>query len=79
MNSLVLLDSDVLIDFLRGQPLAVTYLENLTETPLLSVVAVAELFSGVRDGNERRSLEAFVASVPSLKKIPWVGQRQILL
>ena len=63
MNNIVLLDSDVLIDFLRRQPPAVAYLKSLTTMPLLSAVVVAELFSGVRDGSERRLLEEFVANV----------------
>ena len=66
MSSVILLDSDVLIDFLRRQPPAVAYLESLTAPPLLSAVVVAELFSGVRDGDERRLLEEFVASVQGI-------------
>ena len=62
MNNALLLDSDVLIDFLRQQPPAVAFLEGLTEVPLLSAVVVAELFSGVRDGDERRRLERLIAA-----------------
>ena len=62
MTSGLLLDSDVLIDFLRQQPPAVAFLEGLTEVPLVSAVVVAELFSGVRDGNERQRLERLIAA-----------------
>ncbi|HSU68089.1 MAG TPA: type II toxin-antitoxin system VapC family toxin [Tepidisphaeraceae bacterium] len=57
-----LLDSDVLIDFLRGRPDAVAFLSNLQARPLVSVVTVAELFAGVREGSERASLETFLRS-----------------
>lgn len=60
MTKALLLDSDVLIDYLRQRPLAVAYLRALPTVPLLSVVVVAELFSGVRDGQERTQLEAFI-------------------
>lgn len=58
----LLLDSDVLIDYLRGQADAVAYLEARTEALLISVISVAELFAGVRDGRERTVLETFLSA-----------------
>ncbi len=57
-----LFDTDVLIENLREQVEAVAYLENLTEPLLVSAVTVAELYSGVRDGDERAKLDAFVSA-----------------
>ena len=57
----LLIDTDVLIDYLRGQAAAVTYLESLTGPLLISAITVAELYAGVREGTERRALESFVA------------------
>jgi predicted nucleic acid-binding protein len=56
-----LLDTDVLIDYLRGRPEAVTYLEGLTNTLAISAITVAELYAGVRDGAERAKLDSFLA------------------
>ena len=56
----MLLDTDVLIDYLRGEPRAIIYLEDLAEPLLLSSITVAELFAGVRDGEERNALNNFV-------------------
>ena len=39
----LLIDTDVLIDYLRDQPEAVSYLESLTEQILISAITVAEL------------------------------------
>lgn len=58
----LLLDSDVLIDYLRGQADAVAYLEARTEPLLISAISVAELFAGVRDGRERTALETFLSA-----------------
>ena len=59
---LLVVDTDVLIDYLRDQPLAVAFLEG-TEHPLAtSVITIAELYAGVRDGQERQRLDAFVAA-----------------
>ncbi len=57
----LLIDTDVLIDYLRGQSAAVAYLESLTGPLLISAITVAELYAGVREGTERRALESFVA------------------
>ena len=57
-----MVDTDVLIDYLRDQPQAVVFLEG-TEQPLaISAITVAELHAGVLDGEERRRLDAFVAA-----------------
>src|ERR1700758_4734353 len=60
MAETLLIDTDVLIDFLRGQVDAVAYMEGLTEPLLMSVVTMADLYSGVRDGDERKALDIFI-------------------
>jgi predicted nucleic acid-binding protein len=60
MADQLLLDTDVLIDYLRGQEAAIEYLETLFEPLLISVVTVAELYAGVRDGAEMTALEDFI-------------------
>ena len=56
----VLLDTDILIDYLRDREEAVDYLEN-SERPLrVSAVTVGELYSGVREGRERLALAEFL-------------------
>jgi predicted nucleic acid-binding protein len=60
MAGRLLIDTDVLIDYLRGQAEAVVYLESLTEPLLMSAVTLAELHAGVREGAERTALDTFV-------------------
>jgi predicted nucleic acid-binding protein len=62
MPELLLIDTDVIIDYLRGQADAVTYIESLTNPLLISTVTVAELYSGVREGEERTALETFISA-----------------
>lgn len=57
-----LLDTDVLIDYLRGQSDAVNYVESLVEPILISSITVAELYSGVREGRERQTLGTFLSA-----------------
>jgi predicted nucleic acid-binding protein len=62
MSARLLIDTDVLIDYLRGQAQAVAYLEGRAETLLVSAITVAELFASVRDGKERTALSAFLSA-----------------
>lgn len=64
MPNRVMVDTDVLVDYLRDHPVAVDYLEGLASIPYVSVLTVAELFAGVREGKERRSLETLLETLP---------------
>jgi predicted nucleic acid-binding protein len=61
-TALLVVDTDVLIDYLRDQAEAVAFLEGCVQPLALSVVSVAELYVGVRDGEERRRLDGFAAA-----------------
>jgi len=58
----LLLDTDVLIDYLRGNANAIIYLENQAAHLQVAAITVAELCAGVRDGEERAKLDAFVSA-----------------
>lgn len=76
MPERLLIDTDVLIDYLRANADAVSYLENLHEVPLISVITVAELHAGVREGSERTALSDFLAAfeiAPVTKEIASAG------
>ena len=60
MDDRLLIDTDVLIDYLREQPDAVAYLEGRVEHLLVSTITIAELYSGVREGAERQSLDTLL-------------------
>ena len=47
MNNFLLLDTDLLIDFLRGYPEAIQLLETSNYEFWISTVSVAELYVGV--------------------------------
>jgi len=54
----VLVDTDVLIDYLRGQRDAAAFLYSLGEPPMVSVITLAELWAGARPGEEARLRQA---------------------
>lgn len=64
MAGRLLIDTDVLIEYLKGRAEAVEYLEGLTSDLYLPAISVAELFAGVKGDEQEKSLghllQAFV-------------------
>lgn len=48
-----LFDTDVLIDYLRGQPDAIAFVEARIDGALVSALTVAEIFQGMRKSEEQ--------------------------
>ena len=53
-------DTDVLIDLLRGRSEALAALDVDRPNLYVSVITVAELYQGVRDGSERINLDELI-------------------
>ena len=75
MTKRLLLDTDVLIDFLRGQPQAVQLLEDTDCEFYVSAVSVAELYVGVRDGREREVLDQLVGLLQTIEISTEIAQQ----
>jgi len=57
----VLVDTDVLVDLLRGSEKAVAVVNSYQEYIILSAIVVAELYAGVKGDKELATLDAFVS------------------
>ena len=55
-----LLDTCILIDYFKGHPGAVSFLEALNTPPFLSTLTLSELYAGVREGRERQLLDGLI-------------------
>jgi len=55
-----LLDTDILVEYLRGSEQAAEYVEGLGGELLLSTITAAELWAGVKGGEEETALEQFL-------------------
>ena len=75
MTKRLLLDTDVLIDFLRGQPQAVQLLEDTDCEFHVSAVSVAELYVGVRDGREREVLDQLMGLLRTIEISTEIAQQ----
>ena len=61
MAEVFLLDTDVLIDFLRGYSKAVDFVNANSFQIILSSIVVAELYAGVKGESELKVLESFIS------------------
>ena len=57
----ILLDTDVLVDFFRGNGKAVAFIDKYHTHIILSSIVVAELYAGVKGDAEQAALEDFVS------------------
>jgi predicted nucleic acid-binding protein len=76
MSSTMLVDTDVLIDFLRGYNKAISFIEKFSSQIILSPIVVAELYAGVKGTDELAVLDNFIAQfrvVPITSKIAKAG------
>ena len=61
MAAAILLDTDVLVDFLRGHGTAVKFVKARSARIILSSIVVAELYAGVKGDAEQAVLEDFIS------------------
>jgi len=57
----LLADTDVLLDFLRGNEKAVELVRENSETIIVSPITITELYAGARNEKERNDLDSFLA------------------
>ena len=60
MRKKLLIDTDVIIDYLRDYDKAVKFLETQNCKLLISTITISELYAGVREGEEKAKLEEFL-------------------
>ncbi len=61
MSRSILLDTDILVDFLRGHSKAVAFVNTHSARIILSSIVVAELYAGVKGDDEQTVLDNFVS------------------
>ena len=61
MSNAILVDTDVLIDFLRGNDKAISFIDEFSPNIILSPIVVAELYAGVKGADELSVLDNFIS------------------
>jgi hypothetical protein len=71
----ILIDTDVLIDFLRGLDKAGAIIREHQDRILLSAISVAELYAGVKGQKELETLDAFTGLFHIVPVSPEIAKR----
>ena len=66
MKMATLIDTDVMIDYLRGRPEALDYLKSQPGRLFLPAIVAAELYAGIKGVREERMVGALVSLMPVL-------------
>ncbi len=64
MPAQIVLDTGVLVDYLRGYPQAVDFVRRNSDSIVIPGMVAAELYAGVRDGEELELLDRFLGLFP---------------
>jgi predicted nucleic acid-binding protein len=75
MKPRLLLDTDVLVDFLRGYAPARELVIREAEAIAVSAITVAELFAGARTAAEVRDLDEVLEVVPVIPVTPAIARQ----
>jgi hypothetical protein len=70
-----LLDTDILIDYLRGYLEAVVFIEANISESFVSSINIAELYQGVRNGDEQARLGKMISALTSLPLTSGIAER----
>ena len=60
----ILVDTDVMVDFLRGHPKAIALIRDNSNRIILSSIVVAELYAGVKGEAELSTLDGLLSLFP---------------
>ena len=61
MSAAILVDTDVMVDYLRGHEQAASFLKRQAGRVILSSMVVAELYAGVKGDAEQAALDAVIS------------------
>lgn len=74
MTRVVLVDTDVMVGFLRGRDLAVAFIRHCADRLALSSIVVAELYAGVKGEAELKALDSLVSHVRVIPVTPEIAR-----
>lgn len=62
MSNKLLIDTSVIIDYLRGLPKAINYIEKqIHHNLMISTISIAELHAGIRNDTEEKQMTQFLS------------------
>ena len=72
---MILVDTNIVIDFLRGSPEPVAWLNALEERPAISAISLLELYAGARSQRDERDINSVRQQLTCLPIEEEIGER----
>jgi len=72
---MILIDTNIVIEFLRRNPSAMAWFDALDESPAISAVSVTELYAGARSQRDERDIVALRQQLSCLPISEEIGER----
>ncbi|OGG03630.1 hypothetical protein A2W14_03860 [Candidatus Gottesmanbacteria bacterium RBG_16_37_8] len=63
---MILLDTTIIVDFLRGDSKVGAFLNNLQDTPTISLITEAEIYQGAKNTADLKKWENFISKLKVL-------------
>jgi len=64
MSGIIIVDTDIVIDFLRGNNHAVSYVKSESKSICFSVITVSEIYAGIKGKKEEAEIERLFSIFP---------------
>lgn len=64
MSNTIIIDTDIIIDFLRGNPLAISHFKNESHQICFSAISVAEIYVGIKSKKEEIEVDRLFSIFP---------------
>lgn len=71
----VLIDTCVVIDFLRGFPSAVHFFEKMDFPPVISTITIAELYAGAKTKSKKQAVDAIIETCSVIDVTPEIARK----
>ena len=71
----VLIDTCIVIDFLRGYQPAIDYFSAMDEQPLISTITIAELYAGAKNQSKKRAVDEILSTLVVVDVTPEIAKR----
>jgi predicted nucleic acid-binding protein len=72
---MILVDTNIVIDFLRGAPAATAWFDELVDRPAISAISILELYAGARSQRDERDIVAVQGQLTCLPISEVIGER----
>ena len=74
MNKKIVVETDITIDFLRGEKKAISHFKSISDLICFSSITIAEIYSGIKNQKEEKVIEKLFTIFPIIDVTNEIGK-----